>query len=114
MRPQLSRLVEFLPPDRRDQSTQLQCVDYNRNEGSTYCQGVNWRPEDSNACERYSMSGYLGSRHDSIAQIATLRLCYPETTQSNHCAGVTATGPFRIELWSDLLLDRRVTIVWHG
>ncbi|KAL8877174.1 MAG: hypothetical protein Q9198_004766 [Flavoplaca austrocitrina] len=70
------------------------CVDYNRNEGFTQCQGVNWRPEDDNSCERYNMPGFLGSRPDSNAQVATLRFYYPEATQSDYCAGVTATGAF--------------------
>ena len=70
------------------------CVDYNRQEGYTQCQGVYWDPKNGNACERYNQPGYLGSRDDSNAQVATLRFYYPSTSQSDYCVGVTATGAF--------------------
>ncbi|KAL8804290.1 MAG: hypothetical protein Q9182_002655 [Xanthomendoza sp. 2 TL-2023] len=69
------------------------CVDYNRQEGYTQCQGVYWNPEN-NSCERYNMPGYLGSRDDSNAQVATVRFFYPERSVSDYCVGVTATGAF--------------------
>ncbi|KAL9596292.1 MAG: hypothetical protein Q9219_005887 [cf. Caloplaca sp. 3 TL-2023] len=65
------------------------CVDYNRKEGYTQCQGVFWNPNDGNACERYNTPGYLVDRDDSDAQVATLKFYYPETTQNDCCASLT-------------------------
>ena len=70
------------------------CVEYNRNEGYTQCQGIYWDPQNGNSCERYNSPGYLAPRDDSNAQVATLRFYYPETTVSDYCAGVTAKGAF--------------------
>ena len=68
------------------------CVDYNRKEGYTQCQGVLWLPQNGNSCQRVNMPGYLGLGGDGVGQVATLRFYYPKQTESDYCATITYTG----------------------
>ena len=66
------------------------CVDYNKKEGYSQCQGVEWLPQYGNQCTRYNMPGYLADSQAGAAQVATLKFYYPSQTQSDYCATLSA------------------------